>query len=448
MAQTVLSVVIEAAPASAARLVELIGALKATEEALTPKYRHIAAAVPVLHFMSLTVFSDDQYDPVFVLEANFDGPTAPFWAQLESAIGPTLRDMLRCAKPPPGAQALFAAVTAAGSVAPLAPLMTACTVRPAVFHQGNRGLGRDCIEREGALFAAARVLADDPARRGQTTPAIHAALRGALMANFAWLGDPARPRIGAAENLADWARLLAFVLVALAVLILPGLLVFAVVDGESPWFLAACAAASVAGILIWLRRLERADPSQDAPPIDLAGQTAMARAEDRTVQNHMISLVHVKPGPLRAVLIRAGLWGLGFYLRVTARDGYLATMRTIHFAHWALVGNGGRLMFHSNYDGSWESYLDDFIEKANVGLTLAWTNAVGFPPTRFLIFDGAARGRRFKAWARHSMIESQFWFSAYKAFTVNQIERQARLAEGLRRPTLSQAEADAWVLDL
>ena len=206
----------------------------------------------------------------------------------------------------------------------------------------------------------------------------------------------------------------------------------------SSWLLAGVAllgaATSAGAILAWLRGLERADPSQDAPPVDQAEELAMARAEDHTVQNHMISLVHVKPGILRAVLVRAGLWGLGYILRVTARNGYLASMRTIHFAHWALISNGGRLMFHSNYDSSWESYLDDFIEKANVGLTLAWTNAVGFPATRFLIFGGASQGRKFKAWARHSMTESGFWFSAYKALTVNQVERQARLADGLRRP--------------
>lgn len=452
MAQTVLSFVAEVAPPSAERLIGLIGALKAAEEATTPKYDRLARAVPLLHFMSMTVAGDDQYDPVFVLEANFDGAPAPFWALLEAAIGPQLRDMLRCAKPPPGAEALFGSVTAPGSTAAIAPVLAACTVRPAVFHQGNRGLDRGRIEREGALLAAARVLADDPALRRLPTPAIHATLRAALAPNFAWLGDPPATRIGGVENLADWARLIAFGVVALIGLAAPGAVLFALLGGASLGGLAVAAAlgvaASVAGMAIWLRRLEKADPSHDAPPVNLADEAAMARAEDRTVQNHMISLVHVKPGILRAVLIRAGLWGLGLYLRVAARDGYLASMRTIHFAHWALVANGGRLMFHSNYDASWEAYLDDFIEKANVGLTLAWTNAVGFPATRFLILDGAARGGKFKAWARHSMTESQLWFSAYKTFTVNQIERQTRLAKGLRRPALSQKEADTWVLDL
>ena len=111
-------------------------------------------------------------------------------------------------------------------------------------------------------------------------------------------------------------------------------------------------------------------------------------------------------------------------------------MRTIHFAHWAFVSNGSRLMFFSNFDHNWESYLDDFI-KAHGGLTLAWGSCVGFPPTRFLVLDGASHGRQFKAWARHSMAVSRFWFSAYKDYTVDQIERHARIANGLRKPTLT-----------
>jgi hypothetical protein len=148
------------------------------------------------------------------------------------------------------------------------------------------------------------------------------------------------------------------------------------------------------------------------------------------------------------VLARVALRALGLLLRITTHNGYLKTMRTIHFAHWAFLDNGGRLMFHSNFDGSWESYLDDFIEKAHVGLTLAWTHGVGFPPTRLLYDGGATEGRKFKAWARHSMSHSAFWFSAYKEYSVNQIERHARLADGLRKTNLNDQEASAWAIDL
>src|SRR3546814_16314780 len=56
--------------------------------------------------------------------------------------------------------------------------------------------------------------------------------------------------------------------------------------------------------------------------------------------------------------------GLGLLLRVKATDGYLGSMRTVHFAPWAFLNNCSRLLFFSNFDHSWGSYLDDFIEKA------------------------------------------------------------------------------------
>jgi hypothetical protein len=206
---------------------------------------------------------------------------------------------------------------------------------------------------------------------------------------------------------------------------------------------------SLLGVLAWLRWLEARDSPQAAPRLDPAELLAMARREDQIVaQNHMGSVIHVKPGVLRALLVRAGLRGLHFGLRVFARDGYLGSMRTIHFAHWALISNSTRLMFFSNFDGSWESYLDDFIEKAHGGLTLAWSNGVGFAPTRYLVLDGASNARLFKAWARHSMAESLFWFSAYPDLTVNQIMRNADIAKGLAAKTLSAEDATKWALAL
>jgi hypothetical protein len=207
-------------------------------------------------------------------------------------------------------------------------------------------------------------------------------------------------------------------------------------------------AFSIPVIFVWLRWLERRDSHHDAPPIDRRELRKMTRREDWIPQNHMGSVVLVKPGILRTALFRAGHLGLGLLLRVVATDGYLGSMRTVHFAHWAFVNNGSRLMFLSNFDHSWDSYLDDFIEKAHGGLSLAWGSGVGFPATRFLVLDGASHGRQFKAWARHSMAVSRFWFSAYRDYTVDQIERHVRIADGLRKTTLTPEEALAWARDL
>jgi hypothetical protein len=46
------------------------------------------------------------------------------------------------------------------------------------------------------------------------------------------------------------------------------------------------------------------------------------------------------------------------------------------------------------------------------------------------------------------MAVSRFWFSAYPEYTVDQIERQARIADGLRKAALSPEKAALWAKDL
>src|SRR2546422_4442662 len=161
MSQTILSVVLEVEPESAGRLAGLIQDLKRDEEVPRPGaaelYVRLKEGVPSLHFMSMSVFQDAQYDPIFVIEVNFDGRPGPFWAQLEATLGSYLRDMPRCCKrPADDAGPLYDAVTKAGSRYPVAPYLEARTLPPSVFHQGNRGLDRDRIAREGDLFLATR----------------------------------------------------------------------------------------------------------------------------------------------------------------------------------------------------------------------------------------------------------------------------------------------------
>jgi hypothetical protein len=546
MRQTILSVVLDVEPQSAKLLAQLVEDFKAAQEPSGTAewwYSELKKRVPSLHFMSMSVFESSAFDPIFVIEANFDGPPGPFWAQMEAAFEARLRPMLRCCKRPDDRDGpLHDAVTRRGSRCPLAPYFEKRTRRPSVFHQGNRGLGRDRILKERALFRATRrALAQaSPTAlnpyRGIVAGQIHQKLRAELLGKFPWLATKAPARISWLDRADDLGRLFGFVFVVLLCLSIPGMalaplmpvlwflvvalagagMLFALwrtreaLPGEgvptrsggltiarmstgnkailfvaavavfalymiiafsigfvglriTGWTVheAACLAAKVVGlgvvgiiiftapaIVLWLRVLERSDPSQDAPPVDEHLLAEMARREDWIPQNHMGSVVLVKPGILRMALFRAGHLGLGLVLRVVATDGYLGSMRTVHFAHWAFVNNASRLMFFSNFDLSWESYLDDFIEKAHGGLTLAWGSGVGFPPTRFLVLDGASHGRKFKAWARHSMAVSRFWYSAYRDLTVDQIERNTRIADGLRKQTLSEQEAAAWARDL
>ncbi len=540
MRQTTLCVPLEVKPESCIRLSSLIEKSKQHEDQ-AGHFAHLAKCGPVLHFFSMSVFPASDYDPLFIVEANFDGEPGPFWAQLEAVPKLDLRAMLRCCKRPlDGGGALYDSITAPGSRAPVAPYLEARTQRPSVFHQGNRGLPCPQILAEHRLFLGVRDLLDGPGAtaahyHAMSARDLHASVRSAMLPAHAWLASPAPPRISAAESLTDFARMALFVLLVMLALTAPGLLLSALLPwrgallvmllacagfGGITWynragwkgtqvaahfrlsrfllrqsvFLAGAAAGYVAVVtlfadplvalasrllrgrdhalglaqafwptaqvvalglaglvlltvpllLMLLRWNELRDSSQEAPPARERMLREMLAREDWTQQNHMGSIVLIKPGILRSVIIRAGHKGLGLALRIVARDGYLGSMRTVHFAHWAFLNNGSRLLFFSNFDHSWGSYLDDFIEKAHAGLTLAWGSSVGFPPTRFLVYDGASHGRQFKAWALASRAVSRFWYSAYPALTVDQIERNTAIAGGLRQAALQEKEAVQW----
>lgn len=195
---------------------------------------------------------------------------------------------------------------------------------------------------------------------------------------------------------------------------------------------------------IWLRFREVSDSSHDGAVAKSELQKRMEERENYAMHNHMGSLLTVKPGILRYVLNRINHWLLRSLARTVFRNGELGSMRTIHFAHWALIENGNRLLFLSNFDGTWESYLDDFTVKASKGVNLAWSQCIGFPFVRFLIFGGSESGELFKNWARHSMTETLFWYSAYPELTVDMIHRNSRVANGLSMSKLKNRIAYQW----
>lgn len=108
----------------------------------------------------------------------------------------------------------------------------------------------------------------------------------------------------------------------------------------------------------------------------------------------------MQAGLLRGLTLRIAFWVIGQMATKRFRPGFLGDISTIHYARWLRLPKTNKLLFFSNYGGSWESYLEDFITKASGGLTAAWSNTVGFPRTENLFFKGAVDGDRFKRWAR------------------------------------------------
>jgi hypothetical protein len=201
-------------------------------------------------------------------------------------------------------------------------------------------------------------------------------------------------------------------------------------------------AAALLGVLA-LRRRERRDPEGSAQRSRTILR-AVWETEDFSLTNHMIGVTRVKPGRFRMALLRLSLFAVGLAHRLIFNRGELGGIPSIHFARWVIRKQSRDLIFFSNFDGSWEGYLGDFIDKASVGLNAIWSNTETYPRARLLIFGGARDEPRFKAFGRNSMVPTRVWLAAYPNLSVQQIGANARIRADLFAP-LSESEAQAWL---
>ncbi len=193
-----------------------------------------------------------------------------------------------------------------------------------------------------------------------------------------------------------------------------------------------------------LRQLERRDPENRLRPSARHLRTLVS-GEDVEVTNQFNAFGQVKPGLLRRNTLRVLLWVLDYAARHVYHRGYLTRLQTIHFARWVLLDGGRRIFFASNYDGSAESYMDDFINKVAWGLNLVFSNGVGYPRTRWLIKDGAQSEQKYKYTLRRNQLPSESWYKAYPGLTAYDLARNHRIREGLECDNLSTAELDQWL---
>jgi hypothetical protein len=204
--------------------------------------------------------------------------------------------------------------------------------------------------------------------------------------------------------------------------------------------------AALAFLYCSLRKAENANQPDDSLPNPDTLDAVMAH-ENQTTQNHLAGISRMQPSWVRFFTIRIAFWVIGQMATHIYKPGFLADIGTIHFARWVLLPKTNKLLFFSNYGGSWESYLEDFITKAANGLTGAWSNTIGFPKTKNLFQDGATDGDRFKRWARRQQQPTRFWYSAYPHLTTARIRSNAAIRQGLGTVSTSD-EASAWLLNL
>jgi hypothetical protein len=116
---------------------------------------------------------------------------------------------------------------------------------------------------------------------------------------------------------------------------------------------------------------------------------------------------------------------------VTATLEKLETLSFIHYARWVIVkefpiGEKLRypyLMFESNFNGSWDQYIDAFSEVVPARMKGIWGTSYGFP--------GPIPVEPFKQYIRDNEYVANHYWNAYPGATTTEIISASRVAAAL-----------------
>jgi hypothetical protein len=412
-----------------------------------------------IHFASLTVFPATDGGGHLLFEFSADGARASLIAALAKHLGPLVHDAY--------------ALAADRGTAPLADYWTSHIVEvgqgffdnAGVVFAGTPGLSVRRIRQETALREHLKTLVEGNAEPFTSALAVLERVRRALekSSTFAWAleaDDVAAlqsERTGIGPYLRIGLNVFRMYLWPLGV---PALLAFglalwadrsgagitrAVMAGWDVLVATLLAAIVALGIayVVFRRKETRDVPDRRAP--DPHKVAAIVARENFHAHSHLAAVSVIKPGLLRRAALKAVFAAIAQLATNLYRPGWLGTLGTIHFARWLRVPNTRDLIFLSNYGGSFESYLEDFITKAHVGLTGVWSNTEGFPRTSNLVQQGASDGDFFKRWARRQQVPTGCWYSAYPQLTTTNIRTNAAIRQGLGT-ILTEEEARRWLL--
>ncbi|MGA9520474.1 MAG: hypothetical protein WBV82_03365 [Myxococcaceae bacterium] len=395
--------------------------------------RHIRfQALTRVHFLRWVILPameerGQSHTALLAFESNFDGTLEDHLAELIAVGGQALQDIyVNCQGYP--------AVAAKGGHEPeaLRAFLLRHQLPTAAFYRAYPHLSVARIRRNTRVWKAVQAFLDDPAHRERLRRLPPEQIVAAIQQHVSALPGVALDEeqtssmsvVDRATRLLMESRPVQVALVVVAGPVLVPLLI------------------PPALYLRWKESRDAVDPKRS----DTAAEDVVDQ-EDWRLQNQLTHVVEVKPGLFRRITLNAVLGAINFLARHYYDRGALGGITSIHFARWVLIDHGRRLLFLSNYDGSWERYLGDFIDRASAGLTSVWSNTAGFPRTLFLLFRGATDEQRFKQWARDHQVFTQVWYSAHTEESVGNILENAELVTKLKA-RLSSQEAQQWLLSL
>lgn len=105
----------------------------------------------------------------------------------------------------------------------------------------------------------------------------------------------------------------------------------------------------------------------------------------------------------------------------TTPDSPVKQIGTIHFARWVIFDNDTRLLFTSNFDGSWETYLRDFSIKTPEGMDRIFGHCEGYPE------GGCGDFEAFKSYVRKFQVPTDLFYAAYPEASVKAVVEALRV---------------------
>jgi hypothetical protein len=335
--------------------------------------------------------------------------------------------------------------------------------KPALFYQGTEDLNVETIKAMPDIRDALRARLDVSMEHGGAAESTFSLAAEARSEYLALPGTIKRIKVPPTERISQraieqrtWMWKVLMGVAALAFSFFPVIVGYAIcrVYGWTfhPWFVAFAAFPLGLPALELVRRESVEKKRQRGRTIEVK-ETQFRQVigeEDIEVQNALTHCAVVN-GYFRQLVLYVVFWVIKQRVGIVDRlAGSLGGITSIHFGRWVLIDPGKRvrrLVFLSDYDGSWESYLGEFVDRAAAGLSAVWSNTEDFPPTRLLVFDGARDEQKFKAWTRAKQRTTPFWYSAYPQQTLRNIENNLQIVRGASKDPDPPREP-AWLASL
>ena len=401
----------------------------------------------LVHYARLVLLEQPAvHQPQLAFSTNYDGPEGEDRCSQRRAWSHHIDELV--SKAGPGLERVFSHC-AEYRTGKLARFMRQHARPAATFYVGSSGRSCRQILWERELRRSVDRILDRGGFEHSRPEVVRSAVLSELRQSYPTLPTfPAQPDLGSRITLAKYALGLA------ATASVVGLAALGVCAGGAlglglwRWGLAVVVPLVLLGVpVLYFRRLERTDPQfQPQLSAETRKEFEVAAAdENEFLQNQLTHLVPIKPGVLRWLLIRAVFLALGFLAKNRYNQGKLGGIPSIHFARWVLLPNRG-VLFLSNFDSSWPSYLGDFIDQASSGLTAVWSNTVDYPRSTWLVSAGSRDAARFLAWTRAHQHPTQVWYAAYPGLSIVNVNANTEIRRGLADPGC--LDAATWLFHL